>query len=224
MYFHGGAFLIASPAEPLYHKFCNTLAGSANALIVSVDYRRAPEHPLPIAFEDAWTTIQWVAAHVSGSGPEDWLNQRVDFNKVYLVGDSAGATMAHQLAPRVVDSLTQIKIHGIGSIHPYFWGSNPIGLERADPVRNKGSDDPLINPFVDGAPSFDKVVCEKMIVLVAEKDILRDRGRLYYEAMLKHRKVEFFETLGEDHVFHLFNPQLEKAKVLMSKLASFIQN
>lgn len=236
MYFHGGAFIIASSAEPLYHNFCNNLSRSANALVVSVDYRRAPEFPLPIAFDDGWAAVQWVAAHASGDGPENWLNKQVDFNKVFLIGDSAGATMAHHLAPEVVEHLSPFKICGIGLIHPYFWSSKPIGLERFDPVRrdlvnkwweyvcpsDKGSDDPLINPFGDGAPSFDQVKCEKMLVLVAGKDILRDRGRLYYEAMLKHRNVDYFETLGEDHVFYLFNHQSEKAKVVMSKLASFI--
>lgn len=236
LYFHGGAFLIASPAEPVYHTFCNLLAESANALVVSIDYRRAPEYPLPTAFGDAWAAIHWMAVHVNGGGPEDWLNQGVDFNKVFLVGDSAGATIAHHLAPRMVSLSSQVKVHGIILIHPYFWGSKPIGLERADPVRkelvdkwweyvcpsNKGCDDPLINPFVDGAPSFDQVMCERVLVLVAEKDILRDRGRLYYDAMLKHRTVEYFETLGEDHVFHIFSPHSENAKALLSKLSYFI--
>ncbi|KMT04486.1 hypothetical protein BVRB_8g181520 [Beta vulgaris subsp. vulgaris] len=238
LYFHGGAFLIASPAEPLYHNFCNNLARSTKALVISLDYRLAPEYPLPIAFNDAWEAIQWMASHVTEDGPEDWLNQKVDYNKVFLLGDSAGATMAHHLASRVSRFSSQVKIHGIGLIHPYFWGSNPIGLERADPVRkelvdkwwlyvcpsNKGCDDPIINPFVDKVPSLDQFVCERMLVLVAEKDILRERGRLYYNAMLKHKKVEYFESLGEDHVFHIFNPHSEKAKVLMSKLASFINN
>ncbi|XP_021726203.1 probable carboxylesterase 2 [Chenopodium quinoa] len=225
LYFHGGAFLIASPAEPVYHNFCNLLSGSANALVVSLDYRLAPENPLPTAFDDAWAAIKWVAAHANESGPEDWLNQGVDFNKFFLAGDSAGATMAHHLAARMVEIIDQFKIYGIILIHRYFWSSKRIGLEQADPVRkelvdkwweyvcpsDKGCDDPLINPFVEGTLSLDQITCEKMLVLVAEKDILRDRGRLYYEAMSKHKKVEYFETLGEDHVFYIFNPHVGKA-------------
>ena len=49
---------------------------------------------------------------------------------------------------------------------------------------DKGNDDPLINPFVDGAPSLEDLKCEKVIVIVAEKDILRDRGKLYHEKLV----------------------------------------
>lgn len=238
IYFHGGAFLIASPAEPLYHNFCNALAGSARALVVSVGYRLAPEHPLPAAFDDTWAAIQLIAAHASGDGPELWLNKGVDFGRVFLTGDSAGATLIHH-ASFHVGLLGWVRIRGIALIHPYFWGKDPIGPEGADPVRksmvdtwweyvcpsDKGCDDPFINPFANGAPSLDMVYCDKMLVMVAEKDILSGRGRIYYDAMVKSKNnnmVELFETLGEDHVFHIFNPHCEKAKELMQKLASFI--
>lgn len=238
IYFHGGAFLIASPAEPLYHGFCNALVGSAKALLVSVDYRLAPEHPLPAAFDDAWAAIQWIAVHAGGDGPESWLNEVADCQRVFLSGDSAGATLAHHVASRV-GLPTQVRIEGMALIHPYFWGANPVGSELSDPVRkavvdkwweyvcpsDKGCDDPLINPFSDGAPCLDWVECKRMLVMVAEKDILRDRGRLYYDEIVKSkikRDVEFYETIEQDHVFYLFNPNCQEAKELISKLASFI--
>jgi len=238
IYFHGGAFLIATPAEPLYHGFCNAFSGSAKALLVSVDYRLAPEHPLPAAFDDAWAVVHWIAAHAGGGGPESCLNEGADFQRVFLSGDSAGATLAHHVASGV-GLPTQVRIEGIALIHPYFWGTNPVGSELSDPGRkamvdkwweyvcpsDKGCDDPLINPFSDGAPSLDGVECERMLVMVAEKDILRDRGRMYYDAMVRSKirlKAEFYETTGQDHVFHLFNPNCGEAKELVSKLASFI--
>lgn len=241
LYLHGGAFIIASPAFPFYHNFCNTLVGSTGSVLVSVDYRRAPEHPLPAALEDAWAAIQWVAAHASGGGPEPWLTDgTVDYNRVFLAGDSAGATLAHHTACRlsVLDLDKRVGFEGVALIHPYFWGKDPVGPEGSDPRRemvdrwwlyvcpsDRGCDDPLINPFADGAPGFDRVACDKMLVMVAGNDVLRERGRLYCDAMSKRRengKVEFYETEGKDHVFHIFDPSCDEAVELRRKLASFI--
>lgn len=90
---------------------------------------------------------------------------------------------------------------------------------------DKGCDDTLINPFTDGAPSVAGLACDKVLVIVAEKDILRDRGRLYYERLVKSDwpgKAEIVEVEGEDHVFHIFDPSSQKAKSLIKRLACFI--
>ena len=240
LYFHGGAFCISSVADPLYHNSLNILVAEANIIAVSVDYRRAPEHPLPAAYEDAWAALQWVASQVDDrrrDGHEPWLKDQVDFGKVFLVGDSAGATMAHHVALRAAGNV--VKLLGIGLINPYFWGEKAIGSEITDPVRKamvdnwwryvcpseKGGDDPLINPFVEGSPSLSNLACHNILVTIAEKDILRDRGRLYYEKLVNSGwtgKAEIVETQGEDHVFHIFDPNCEKAKSLIKRLSSFI--
>ncbi|CAI0447113.1 unnamed protein product [Linum tenue] len=91
VYYHGGAFLIESAFSPIYHNYLNTLVAEANVIAVSVDYRRAPENPLPIAYEDSWAALEWIASHSSGGGSEDWLNKHADFDSVFVAGDSAGA-------------------------------------------------------------------------------------------------------------------------------------
>ncbi|TXG52370.1 hypothetical protein EZV62_021539 [Acer yangbiense] len=243
VYFHGGAFCISSTADPKYHASLNNLVAEANVILVSVNYRLAPEFPLPIAFEDCWAAIRWVASHVKGDGHdrEAWLKECVDFEKVFLVGDSAGSSLAHHLSFRVKNSDTgrDLKVCGIGMINPYFWGKDPIGVEVSDEFRKKmvdswwmfvctsenGCDDPLINPFVDGAPSLDGLGCDKVLVVVAEKDILRDRGRLYYNKLVNSGwagKAEIIEVEDEDHVFHIFDHTTDKAKSLIKRLASFI--
>ncbi|GKV53448.1 hypothetical protein SLEP1_g59972, partial [Rubroshorea leprosula] len=81
VYFHGGAFPIATVAEPKYHTSLNMLLAEANVVVPSVDYRLAPEHPLPAAYEDSWASRQWVASHIVGDneGQEDWPKDYVDF-------------------------------------------------------------------------------------------------------------------------------------------------
>ncbi|OWM70899.1 hypothetical protein CDL15_Pgr014572 [Punica granatum] len=246
VYFHGGAFIISAIADPKYHASLNAMAAEAKALIISVDYRRVPEHPLPAAYDDSWAAIQWVAAQASGDVPhvaeaEPWLKEYADFDRVFLAGDSGGANMSHHLAIRLgeLNSGKRLVIQGIGMIHPYFWGEKPIGGEVSDGMRkalvdswwrfvcpsNKGCDHPLINPFVDGSPGLDRLACERVLVIVSGKDILKDRGRLYYENLVKSGwpgKAEFVEIEDEDHVFHIFDPNCEKAKNMFRRLAMFI--
>ncbi|KAB1220373.1 2-hydroxyisoflavanone dehydratase [Morella rubra] len=63
VYFHGGAFCVSSPFNSKYHSYLNTLGAEANVVAVSVNYRKAPEHPLPAAYDDAWVALQWVVSH-----------------------------------------------------------------------------------------------------------------------------------------------------------------
>ncbi|XP_073045991.1 probable carboxylesterase 2 [Primulina eburnea] len=243
VYFHGGAFCISSPADPKYHDMLSKLVKEAQIILVSVDYRRAPENPLPMAYEDSWAALQWVASHME-HGSENWLKECADFDRVYLAGDSAGANISHHLTIKVGlqsqhPRLGKLKIVGILMVHPYFWGKEPIGVEAENPMfksvvdtwwefvcpSDLGCDDPWINPFVIGAPSLEGLACGKILVCVAGNDILRERGRLYYESLVKSAwkgQAQFLETEGEDHVFHIIDSGSEKALELIKKFAEFL--
>lgn len=240
VYFHGGAFCISSPADPPYHRSLTAMSAAANAVVVNVGYRKAPEHPLPAAYDDARAALRWVSSHSDGGGREEWIRDGVDFGRVFLAGDSAGANIAHHLAMRPPGRAADpdLEIRGIVMIHPYFWGEEPIGSEREEPGRKamvdawwrfvcpRGCDDPWINPFAEGAPDLAWLGCDRVLVCVAEKDILRERGRLYYESLAGSSgwrgTAEMAETPGEDHVFHIFDPDGEKAVEFFKRLASFI--
>jgi acetyl esterase/lipase len=74
-------------------------------------------------------------------------------------------------------------------------------------------------------PNLSSLACSKVLVNVAEKDWLKDRGVAYYETLGKSGwggTVELLETKGEDHCFHLFNANNENAKTLLKKLVDFI--
>lgn len=242
IYYHGGGFFLSSTGDPKYHNSLNKLVAEANIILVSVNYRLAPENPLPAAYEDSWAALQWVVGHTKQAGiHEEWLESYADFRRLFLVGDSCGANMAHRFALKLNDSELshQIKIQAIAMIFPYFWGKDPIGVEATDHARKsmvdnwwmlvcpseKGCDDPLINPFTDGSPSLNGLACHRVLVVVAGKDILRDRGRLYYEKLASsgwQGSAEIMEIPEEDHVFHIIDPRCENAKSLFKRLASFI--
>ncbi|GER56654.1 alpha/beta-Hydrolases superfamily protein [Striga asiatica] len=59
-YIHGGAFFVESAFSPTYHNHLNSLVSKANVVGVSVNYRLAPEHPLPAAYQDSWHALKWV--------------------------------------------------------------------------------------------------------------------------------------------------------------------
>lgn len=84
LYFHGGAFCVSSPFTHNYHNYLNSLVVKAQIIAISINYRKAPENPLPAAYEDSWAALQWVASHRNGEGPEVWLNRYLDFDRVFL--------------------------------------------------------------------------------------------------------------------------------------------
>ncbi|XP_020548376.1 2-hydroxyisoflavanone dehydratase-like [Sesamum indicum] len=247
VYYHGGGFCVESAFSFFDHRFMNLLSAESVALVVSVEYRLAPEHPLPAAYEDSWDALKWVCSHVLDQThfeKDQWITNHADFNRVFIGGDSAGGNIVHNIAMRAgSESLPgNVKILGAILSHPYFWGSNPIGNEPKEDIEQHtvyrlwlfvypsapgGIDSPLINPLADGAPSLAGLGCSKIIVCLSEKDLLTARGLVYAEKVKKSGwkgEVQVVEIDGEDHCFHLFDPQTEKAKNLIKRLASFISH
>ncbi|KAH0460226.1 hypothetical protein IEQ34_010889 [Dendrobium chrysotoxum] len=232
-YIHGGGFCIESCATPLYHRHLNALSSLTPLLAVSIDYRLAPEHRLPAAYDDSLTALRWVFSHA-----DPWLAQHGDFSRVFVAGDSAGANIAHHVALRAAAEGLAIK--GLALIHPFFWGSVPVGSEPTEPdfraphdrfwkyifPETEGMDDHRRNPVADGAPSLADLKCEQVLVTVAEKDLLRDRGTLYYEKLNEsgwNGEAELFVSQEVGHVFHLFHPETELGKAKINLLVDFFR-
>ena len=73
VYFHGGSFCVNSPFTSKNHNYVNTLVSESNVVAISVNYRKAPEHPIPAAYEDAWDVLQWVVSHCNNGGLEAFV-------------------------------------------------------------------------------------------------------------------------------------------------------
>ncbi|XP_006291432.2 probable carboxylesterase 7 [Capsella rubella] len=247
IYFHGGGFIIETAFSPTYHTFLTSAVAAANCLAISVDYRRAPEFPIPVPYEDSWDSIKWVFTHITGTGPETWINKHGDFEKVFLAGDSAGGNIAHHLTIRAKEerlcSDDSLIISGMILIHPYFWGKTPIdefevrdviksqmieGSWRiASPNSKDGVDDPLINVVGSEDSVLSELGCGKVLVMVAGDDQLYRQGWCYGEKLKKsgwEGEVEVMETKDENHVFHLRDPKSDNARQVVLKLAEFINN
>jgi len=128
VYYHGGAFVVGSAADPFTHSYLNALAADAGVLAVAPEYRLAPEHPLPAAYDDSWEALRWVASHAAGGGgggAEPWLAEHGDFSRLFLAGASAGGTIAHVVATRA--GALGVRARGLLIVHPYFGGAVDIG-------------------------------------------------------------------------------------------------
>ena len=84
LYLHGGGFTIGSIAT--HDVLCRELARLAGCMVVSLEYRLAPEHPFPTASDDAWDALAWLAQHATTLG--------ADPARLAVGGDSAGGTLA----------------------------------------------------------------------------------------------------------------------------------
>ena len=93
VFFHGGGF-IAGDLDT-HDGTCRQHAVGASAVVVSVEYRLAPEHPYPAAVDDAWAATRWVAEHGSEIG--------ADADRLAVAGDSAGGTISAVIAQRARD-------------------------------------------------------------------------------------------------------------------------
>ncbi|MED6218033.1 hypothetical protein PIB30_023274 [Stylosanthes scabra] len=65
VYFHGGGFCIGSTTWLGYHVFLGELSATSKSIVLSVDYRLAPEHRLPTAYEDCYAALEWLRDQVS---------------------------------------------------------------------------------------------------------------------------------------------------------------
>lgn len=94
VYFHGGGWVLNF--LDIYDASLARLANQSGAVIISVNYQKAPEHPFPIPFDDCYATLLWVLANAQNLG--------IDVNKVGVAGDSAGGNLASAVALKARDN------------------------------------------------------------------------------------------------------------------------
>lgn len=186
VYFHGGGWVLGSIET--YDRECRQIAHQAGCVLVSVDYRLAPEHKFPAAPDDCLFSTRWVAAHAAELG--------IDAKRLAVGGDSAGGNLAAVVAQQLRDGsgepalICQLLIYpatdaagdypskkepGIGFLHPEDagWFMNHY-LSQPDEYH-----DPRVSPLrassLAGLPHA--------IVAVCEYDPLRDEGIAYARAL-----------------------------------------
>jgi acetyl esterase len=93
VFYHGGGFALGD--LDTHDPVARAHAVGADAIVVSVDYRLAPEHPFPAGVNDCWAALQWTAEHADELGG--------DASRIAVAGDSAGGNLAAVVAQRARD-------------------------------------------------------------------------------------------------------------------------
>ncbi|XP_028782995.1 probable carboxylesterase 6 [Neltuma alba] len=254
LHFHGGGFCITQPNWFFYNHFYSRLTLTARVICISVYLRLAPENRLPAAIDDAFSGLLWlqsVAKHEKNP-PECLADDGADFNRVFLIGDSTGANLVHQVAVTAgKHDLTTLRLAGGIELQPGFVRSrrskseleNPespfFTLDMVDKLLILGlpvgsnKDHPITCPMGEAAPSLDDVEVPPLLVCVAEKDLMVDTQMEYCEAMKKAKKEAevFVSTKGMGHTFYLNSLAVEtdadtaeQTECLLAKIKEFINS
>jgi acetyl esterase len=224
VYLHGGGFVIGD--LDTHEGVCRLLCNDVGAVVISVDYRFAPEHRFPAAVEDAYAALRWVAEHIADYGG--------DRGRLAVGGDSAGGNLAAvsaQLAHADGLSLAaQLLIYpNVDLLGDYasrkenadgyfltladmrWFAEHYIGMSEDDPRVAELARDPRLSPLQ--ADSLEGLA--PAVVVTAEFDPLRDEGNAYAQALEKAGvRVEHREFAGLIHGFYgmeLFSPAAAQA-------------
>ncbi len=207
VYFHGGGFVVGSIAS--YDGVCRELAREADAIVVSVEYRLAPEHRFPAAVDDGLAATRWVIAQAGSFGG--------DPRAVAVGGDSAGgnvaAVVAQEMRGDAIRPVFQLLVYPAVDMtcsmrsHELFREGYMLSAEGIAWYLSNYLNDPREKTDPRASPLFatDLRGLPPALVLTAGFDPLRDEGRAYAEKMsgagveVEHRCLE-----GSIHGFFSF--------------------
>ncbi|KAK9072734.1 hypothetical protein SSX86_009169 [Deinandra increscens subsp. villosa] len=240
-YLHGGGFCLGSFAWPNFHNCCLRLASALPAVVVAPDYRLAPEHRLPAAFDDSVTALKWLQT----VAPEmKDVVDGLDFDRVFVTGDSSGGNIAHHLAVRLgpgSPEIAPVKIRGYVMFAPFFGGkertrSEAEGLPEkhltaelldtfwrmALPIGKK-ADHPFANPLGQESPDLGLVKLDPILILVGGNELMKDRVKLYANRLKElGKKARYVEFDGKQHGFFTNEPHSDVSDSVLNLIKDFI--
>lgn len=224
VWFHGGGHVVGSLES--YDTLCRQLAAQSGCLLVSVDYRLAPEHKFPAAVEDSFAALTWVAENAAAIG--------ADPDRIAVGGDSAGGNLAAVCTILARDAGApplryQLLVYPATAPYP----DSPSQRELAEGYlltrRNilwfhdhylRGEQDredfrwaPLLVDDLGGLPPA--------LVIVAGYDPLRDEGIAYAERLREAGNVvELINYEGMIHAFFSMSGAVDDAREAVARAAA----
>lgn len=205
IYFHGGGWVIGNLDS--HDNVCRDLAAMVPAVVLSVDYRLAPEHVFPAALEDAFTALEWTAQNAAA------ING--DPTRIAVAGDSAGANLAAVLSMLALDNgpdlSAQVLIYPAVDMTNFDTESHRLFRDGYYLTRDymvKFRDLYLPNEADWGDQRVSPLLYEvppnlpPALVLTAHFDPLRDEGEAY--ATLLHDAGVSIELIRYSNMIHGF--------------------
>lgn len=189
VFFHGGGWVIGD--LDTHDNLCRSLANGVSCIVVSVDYRLAPEHKFPAAVEDAYAATQWAANNANR------INGNPDL--IAVGGDSAGGNLAAVVAimardqdgPSLKYQLLMYPATDVSSCNTASYRDCADGyfLTKADGewfgAQYLNCEDDRLNPLVSPLLAPNLSGLPPALVIVCEFDVLRDEGESYAKRLKK---------------------------------------
>ncbi len=216
LYFHGGAFVIGDMY--LEEARCLRLAADGGCVVVSVDYRLAPENPFPAGVEDCYCVLSWVAAHAGDLG--------VDADRIAVGGSSAGGALSAAVAqmardrggvqlalqlliyPVIDDRMETPSMKAFSATPVWTSGSNAQMWDHYLGVRRD-----YVSNYAAPGRATDLTDLPPAYIMTAELDPLRDEGIIYGQRLMQARvPVELHCFSGACHGFDLLAPAIELSR------------
>ena len=204
MYFHGGGWSTGSPAT--HERACRFLSSRTPCVVVSVAYRLAPRHTFPAAFDDACAATLWAYAK------HDRL--QADPGRLAVAGDSAGGNLAAAVAlaardrggPPIALQVLAFPATDLANLDTASYIDNDHGayltkamLEGFRDRYLRGPDDRR-NPYASPLLAPDHRGLPPALIIVGERDVLRDDGLLYGAALAAQGvPVDVLRLAGQGH-------------------------
>jgi acetyl esterase len=227
VWFHGGGFVAGSIES--HDGVCRALASRAGVVVVSVDYRLAPEHVFPAGLDDAIATARWVLENGASIG--------IDPARVGVGGDSAGgnfaALVAQALRAAPVAPVFQLLVYPATDFtrslpsHRHF--AEGFFLPETDVLwyrknylpDEKLYDDPRASPLF----ARDLAGLPPAFVVTAGFDPLRDEGRAYADRMREAGvRVEYVCSEGSMHGFVNTSAAIEESARVVDLIAARLRD
>ncbi|KAI4330903.1 hypothetical protein MLD38_029145 [Melastoma candidum] len=127
VFFHGGGFILFSAASAVQGSLFEDLA-LLPAVVVSVEYRLAPDHRLPAAYDDALEALEAIR-----TTKDEWISTYADLSNCYLMGYSSGGNVAYHTGLSVatgnLNDLKPLSIQGLILHQPFFGGTKRTDSE-----------------------------------------------------------------------------------------------
>lgn len=229
IYFHGGGWVICN--LDTHDSICRSLANGAACVVVSVDYRLAPEHKFPAAVDDAYAATQWVAHNT------DRMN--ADPTRIAVGGDSAGGNLSavvslmardrsgpslmYQLLVYPVTDLSSLdtdsyREHGEG----YMLTKDSMEYYRGHYISREGE---LRNPYASPLLARELSGLPPALVIAAEFDVLTDESEAYADR-LKQAGVPVIYTCykGMIHAFFSLAGVVDRARDAMNEATAGLRS
>jgi acetyl esterase len=227
VYFHGGGWVTGD--VDTHEGICRTLANAAGSVVVSVDYRCAPEFTFPTAADDAYAATTWVAKEAATLG--------VDASRIAVCGDSAGGNLAAVVAlmardrggPRLTFQALVYPVTDCDFETPSYRENAEGYLLTRDSMRwywdqYVPSAADRTNPYAAPMRAASLAGLPPALVITAEYDPLRDEGEAYASKLAAAGvPVSHTRYPGMIHAFFRFTDSIDAARAAVAEVVAALQ-